>query len=138
MMYFRPNPFVVSSEFLLNSIYGPVARTYIEHTVKGSTVGHLKLGQVTALPLLWCPLSEQKEIIKYIKIESSPLNNAINHAEREIALMQEYRARLTADIVTGKLDVREAAAKLPEVVESSDSDLDVMDKEGEIDDTDGE
>ena len=27
--------------------------------------------------------------------------------------MQEYRTRLTADIVTGKLDVREAAAKLP-------------------------
>jgi type I restriction enzyme S subunit len=28
--------------------------------------------------------------------------------------MQEYRTRLTADLVTGKLDVREAAAKLPE------------------------
>ena len=28
--------------------------------------------------------------------------------------MQEYRTRLTADIVTGKLDVREAAAKLPD------------------------
>jgi type I restriction enzyme, S subunit len=29
--------------------------------------------------------------------------------------MQEYRTRLTADIVTGKLDVREAAAKLPDL-----------------------
>ena len=29
--------------------------------------------------------------------------------------MQEYRTRLTADLVTGKLDVREAAAKLPEM-----------------------
>ena len=29
--------------------------------------------------------------------------------------MQEYRTRLTSDIVTGKLDVREAAAKLPDV-----------------------
>jgi type I restriction enzyme S subunit len=27
--------------------------------------------------------------------------------------MQEYRTRLTADLVTGKLDVREAAAHLP-------------------------
>jgi type I restriction enzyme S subunit len=27
--------------------------------------------------------------------------------------MQEYRTRLTADLVTGKLDVREAAARLP-------------------------
>lgn len=29
--------------------------------------------------------------------------------------MQEYRIRLTADIVTGKLDVRAAAAKLPDL-----------------------
>ena len=27
--------------------------------------------------------------------------------------MQEYRTRLIADVVTGKLDVREAAAQLP-------------------------
>jgi hypothetical protein len=29
--------------------------------------------------------------------------------------MQEYRTRLTADLVTGKLDVREAAAHLPDL-----------------------
>jgi hypothetical protein len=38
---------------------------------------------------------------------------AIARAEREIALMQEYRTRLTADLVTGKLELREAAAQLP-------------------------
>ena len=29
--------------------------------------------------------------------------------------LREYRTRLIADVVTGKLDVREAAARLPEV-----------------------
>ena len=48
-------------------------------------------------------------------VETAALTTAITRTEREIALMQEYRTRLTADIVTGKLDVREAAAKLPEV-----------------------
>ena len=38
---------------------------------------------------------------------------SITRAEGEIALMREYRTRLTADLVTGKLDVREAAAQLP-------------------------
>jgi len=33
---------------------------------------------------------------------------------REIALLLEYRTRIIADVVTGKLDVRQAAAKLPE------------------------
>jgi len=38
---------------------------------------------------------------------------SIARAEGEIALMQEYRTRLTADLVTGKLDVREVDAHLP-------------------------
>ncbi len=115
MMYFRPNPTVLDSEFFLYSIYGPVVRTYIEHFVNGSTVGHLRLGQVNALPLVWCPLEEQQAIVLHINKESAPLNTAITRTEREIALMQEYRTRLTADIVTGKLDVREAAANLPDL-----------------------
>ena len=44
--------------------------------------------------------------------------------EREIELLREYRTRLTADIVTGKLDVRTAAEALPEPSVTSDkSDL---------------
>ena len=60
------------------------------------------------------PLSEQNEIELHLKERLSIQNTAIARTEREIALMQEYRTRLTADLVTGKLDVREAAAKLPE------------------------
>ena len=65
------------------------------------------------------------------------LQTAIARTEREIALVQEYRTRLTADIVTGKLDVREAAAKLPDTPATvSPFEADVLD-EGEIlDDTD--
>jgi type I restriction enzyme S subunit len=59
------------------------------------------------------PLNEQNEIVDHAEKATADLNTAIARTEREIALMQEYRMRLTADIVTGKLDVREAAAKLP-------------------------
>ena len=44
---------------------------------------------------------------------------SITRTGQEIALMQEYRTRLTANLVTGKLVVREAAAKLPEVTAES-------------------
>ena len=44
-------------------------------------------------------------------------NTAIDRTEREIDLLREYRTRLIADVVTGKLDVREAAAQLPDEVE---------------------
>ena len=113
MMYFRPIAGVLDSEFLLNTIYGPVVRRYIEIEANGSTVGHLRLGQVSALPLLWCPIREQKDIVAHIGTASAPLNVAISRLEREIELLREYRARLIADVVTGELDVREAAAVLP-------------------------
>jgi type I restriction enzyme, S subunit len=68
------------------------------------------------------PLVEQREIMAAMNIETAAVTTAIARTEREIALMQEYRTRLTADIVTGKLDVREAASKLPEISESDVTD----------------
>ena len=65
------------------------------------------------LPLILPPVEEQRAILDSIASKTSVFTIAISRTEREIALMQEYRTRLTADIVTGKLDVREAAAKLP-------------------------
>ena len=38
---------------------------------------------------------------------------AIARFLQQINLLREYRIRLIADVVTGKLDVREAAADLP-------------------------
>ena len=141
MMYFRPKPDELDAKFMLHSIYGPVVRTYIEQACNGSTVGHLRLGQVTALPLLWCPVDEQKSIVAHIDDESTPLGDIINRTEREIDLLKEYRTRLTADVVTGKLDVREAAAKLPDEMEELDlvqgiddsADIDDLDAISEID-----
>ena len=34
-----------------------------------------------------------------------------------LALLQEFRTRLIADVVTGKLDARAAVAGLPEIIE---------------------
>jgi len=65
------------------------------------------------MPNLTLPRSEQEGIVAYVAVETAALTTAIARTEREIALMQEYRTRLTADLVTGKLDVREAAAHLP-------------------------
>jgi type I restriction enzyme S subunit len=67
----------------------------------------------TAILLL--PLDEeQKQIVEFLRNESLPIDAAISRLEREIELLREYRTRLVADVVTGKLDVREAAARLPE------------------------
>ncbi|CAN5874794.1 restriction endonuclease subunit S [soil metagenome] len=67
------------------------------------------------VPVVFPPYEEQKKILEGIVLLTKPQDTAIARTEREIALMQEYRTRLTADVVTGKLDVRPAAAKLPDL-----------------------
>jgi type I restriction enzyme S subunit len=46
--------------------------------------------------------------------------SAIQRAYNEIRLLREYRTRLIADVVTGKLDVRKVAVQLPEEIEDQE------------------
>jgi type I restriction enzyme S subunit len=57
-------------------------------------------------------IEEQKAIVKYLEERTAALSHSISRLNMEIELLTEYRTRLIADVVTGKLDVREAAAKL--------------------------
>lgn len=75
----------------------------------------IPMGKLNRVEIPYPPPSEQLAIVAGIGTEIAPVITAIARTEREIALMQEYRTRLTADLVTGKLDVREAAAKLPDL-----------------------
>ena len=70
--------------------------------------------EVASNLVLLPPMDEQIEICVTIDAQCSGLNTAIARYEREITLLREYRTRLVADVVTGKLDVREAAQSLPE------------------------
>ena len=60
------------------------------------------------------PLHEQVLIADAIDQSMATLNDCAKSIRCQIELVEEYRARLIADVVTGKLDVREAAAQLPD------------------------
>lgn len=61
----------------------------------------------------------QKAIINYVERECAIFNKTIDKAKHEIVLLKEYRTRLTADVVTGKVDVREVAKNMPAEVTKS-------------------
>ena len=63
------------------------------------------------------PLDEQQAILKDVSARTTSVTSAEFQTLKELALLREYRTRLIADVVTGKLDVREAAARLPDEVE---------------------
>ena len=58
------------------------------------------------------PLSEQAAIVDYLNKATGDIDTANMCTQHQINLFKEYRTRLIADVVTGKLDVREAATGL--------------------------
>ncbi len=104
-----------------------LGKTYAEKQL--SEFPYLRVANVQAGHL---SLTQVKSVRPELALEIDPVVTAITRTEREIALMQEYRTRLTADILTGKLDVREAAARLPDLpadtaADPTDDGLDMAD-----------
>ena len=59
------------------------------------------------------PLPEQTAIAAQLDQATAAIDTALDTARRQVELMHEYRTSLIAHVVTGKLDVRAAAAQLP-------------------------
>ena len=57
------------------------------------------------------PKGEQRDILRTLLEETASIRDSVVRSRRQIDLMNEYRTRLIADVVTGQLDVREAAAQ---------------------------
>ena len=95
--------------FLLLLLRGRMFAEYMTPIFTGISVPHLSPEQINGFKVALPPLEEQKQIVEFAVSEAYGLNTAIARLEREIALLREYRTRLIADVVTGKLDVREAA-----------------------------
>lgn len=87
----------------------------------------LAVERIQNLAIPFPPIDEQEQIDQYIKNQVNAFNAAIAADRRAIELLQEFRTRLIADVVTGKLDVREVAARLPE--EPSEEDAPWTDEE---------
>jgi type I restriction enzyme S subunit len=82
------------------------------------------------------PFVEQNLIVGSVVSQASGISLSIEGVKREIALLREYRTRLIADVVTGKVDVREAAARLPDEVEEPET-VDEMEERLEGEDENG-
>ena len=79
-----------------------------------NTIAHLTNEKLRRHRFAFPPFSEQKAVTDALDAELLQFQKITSRLEREIELLREYRIRLIADVVTGKLDVREAAMRLPE------------------------
>ena len=91
-----------------------VGQTHGQIGLYGGTKDGLSLDDVKNYQILLPPPDEQSRPSSSTSYKATAnIDSAIARAHRQIELLQEYHTRLIADVVTGKLDVREAAARLP-------------------------
>ena len=105
----------LDAKFLLLLLRGRLFAEYIAPIFTGISVPHLSPEQIKDFKVMLPSVQEQREIVAFTESKTGGVNTATTHLEREISLLREYRTRLVADVVTGKLDVREAAARLPDL-----------------------
>jgi type I restriction enzyme S subunit len=99
---------------------------------RGTTIRHIYPDELRGLQVCFPPVDEQAKISASLDADLVELHAAVSRLEREIELLREYRTRLVADVVTGKLDVRAAAAKLPDEEAAPGTSQDEMDSIDEI------
>jgi type I restriction enzyme, S subunit len=110
---------IVDTDFMVYAMNGVYYRQQVEQAISGADgmANNLPLSELKCFVFAIPPLAEASDIASTLDAELARFTNAITRYEREITLLREYRTRLTADVVTGKLDVRAAAAQLPEEAE---------------------
>ncbi len=106
---------VMDPQFLVYQIYGGLPRERILLATQGSTVGHFNMDDIAWMQIAVPPLDDQRALVARIDEISARANAVITRKSREIELLQEFRARLVADVVTGRVDVREIANDLSDI-----------------------
>jgi len=94
--------FVVAA---MNALY---FRIQVEQAISGAEglANNLPLSSLKDFRLAIPPAAEATDIMRRLEIETKEIDRLIDTASHEISLTLEYRTRLVADVVTGKLDVR--------------------------------
>jgi type I restriction enzyme S subunit len=105
--------------WLLYSVRAPRFRAQVEARVVGATVRGINIRDLKRIDVPVPPPMEQTTIAAYLDTTLKPIDVGMDRLSREIKLVSEYRTRLIADVVTGKLDVREVSALLPHEVEEA-------------------
>jgi type I restriction enzyme S subunit len=119
--FITPRSSMVLSEFLQLAFMGAYRTLRALSEDSGSTKGALTCDDLKRFSLALPPRPEQIKLVDELRGATRSLGAAVSNAQREIDLIREHRTRLIADVVTGQLDVREAACNLPAEVEEPEA-----------------
>jgi restriction endonuclease S subunit len=96
----------VSTEFLLAALRSESSRQQFGSLAKGTTFLEITLDMLRRFTIALPPKEEQGEIVEFIRDETNKLDTLSNLYSNQIEQLQEYRAALIHECVTGQREVR--------------------------------
>lgn len=138
--FITPRVKVALPEFIHLSLTAAYPQLRALSEDSGSTKGAITCEDLKRFKIAVPPGPEQEVLLRHTQVATRSPTIAISRLNREIDLLREYRTRLVADVVTGKVDVREAAARLPDMPTGTDAELatETFDGAGNLDETEVE
>lgn len=118
---------LVSPEFLEIVLNSPACYEQSQLETRGATNQDLGLGRMKRISIPLAPPEAQASFVRQARIAAQKINSVTQKTRREIELLQEFRTRLVADVVTGQVDVRAIAVTLPDAPESFDNTVSATD-----------
>ena len=133
----RPSRDQVLPSFLGLALRAPLYQERMVTDAGGTAIKHIYITRLAKMRMAFPGIGEQRRVVRSVEATVSTLDRGVFRARREIDLVREYRARLIADVVTGKLDVREEAARLPDETDEPEP-LEAIETEGEIEEAEAD
>lgn len=104
MMFMRPDTSRVSSDFLLYALQSGSVKQEMFRRAGGSTVGHLRVGDVRALPIPVAPREVQLRLTSTLR----SLDEALHRNEKTLSRLEDCKSALMSDVLTGRKRVTDA------------------------------
>ncbi len=99
--------------YLVYALRSTVVREQLDRLLVGATIKRINVADVRNLAVPLLSLGEQVRLARRLDADVAPIDSARLVFEREIAVMQEYRTALIADVVTGRKTLRAADRSAP-------------------------
>ncbi|TNE92536.1 MAG: restriction endonuclease subunit S [Deltaproteobacteria bacterium] len=101
MMMYRPDPAKLDNEFMLAALLSPAVQGHLLILAGGSTVGHVRVGDIRTLPIPVAPLPEQRQIARIMR----SVGTVESGHQEKLNELQKVKAGLLQDLLTGKVRV---------------------------------
>lgn len=101
MMLYRPNPTKLDSSFLLYALQSEPVQDHLRNLGGGSTVGHVRVGDIRQLPIPCPPLATQIAVAKMLE----EIDVALDRAAGSFAQTADLKNSLASDLLSGRVRV---------------------------------